>query len=290
MKHVSLIRRGSDTHWVGDGLPARTAFFYADLGAVLSPFLLLDHIGPHQFPPTEEKLGVGSHPHRGFETVTLVYSGELAHRDSAGGGGIIGQGDVQWMTAASGVVHEEFHSADFARQGGLLEAVQLWVNLPAKHKMAPPAYQALTSAQIPVIDLPEGAGTVRVIAGTLEGVEGPARTFTLVNLRDYRLKGGTTTMIEVADGTTTALFLLSGKLRLASGEILSPTDLALLSREGRTIGVEAIEDSVLLFLNGEPILEPIAGHGPFVMNTETEVRQAYMDFQAGRLGQIEAHA
>jgi hypothetical protein len=290
MKHVSLIRRGGETHWVGDGLPARTAFFYADLGPALSPFLLLDHIGPHHFPPTEQKLGVGAHPHRGFETVTLVYSGELAHRDSAGGGGIIGQGDVQWMTAASGIVHEEFHSADFARRGGLLEAVQLWVNLPAGHKMAPPAYQAITSAQIPAVDLPDGAGTVRVIAGSLKGIEGPARTFTPVNLRDYRLKGGTITLIEVPNGTTTVLFLLAGKLRLGSGEILSGADLVLLSREGSAIGVEAIEDTMLLFLNGEPIPEPIAGHGPFVMNTESEVRQAYADYQAGRLGHIAAHA
>src|SRR5262247_3331105 len=178
VKKLRGIQRSVDQHWVGDGFPVRTRFAYPNLGTVLSPFLLLDYAGSREFTPTHERRGVGEHPHRGFETVTIVYAGEVEHRDSSGGGGRIGPGDVQWMTAASGLVHEEFHGREFARRGGAFEMVQLWVNLPAKEKGAAPRYQAIGAAQIPTVSLPEGRGTVRVIAGELGGAKGPARTFT----------------------------------------------------------------------------------------------------------------
>src|SRR6266850_7758428 len=173
-KKLRCIQRSADRHWVGDGFPVRTLFAYPNLGQVLSPFLLLDYAGPVEFPPTEERRGVGEHPHRGFETVTIVYEGEVEHRDSSGGGGSIGRGDVQWMTAASGLVHEEFHGREFARRGGMFEMVQLWVNLPARDKMAAPRYQGIGHGAIPTVGLPDGHGAVRVIAGEFAGAKGPA--------------------------------------------------------------------------------------------------------------------
>src|SRR5258706_14682482 len=202
-KKLSKIVRSRDRHWVGDGFPVRTLLEYASHGRELSPFLLLDHAGPAQFPPTSERLGVGEHPHRGFETVTIVYDGEVEHRDSTGGGGIIGPGDVQWMTAAGGLVHEEFHGPAFAKNGGAFEMVQLWVNLPAKDKLAQPGYQGITNAQIPRVALPADAGSVRVIAGDYNGTKGPARTFSPVNGWDLALNAGGRATFKVLAGYTT---------------------------------------------------------------------------------------
>jgi len=290
MKNVSFIRRGGTRHWVGDGFPAQTIFLYTDTGAELSPFLLLDYIGPTVFAPTEQRRGVGPHPHRGFETVTLVYSGEVEHRDSTGGGGTIGPGDVQWMTAASGIVHEEFHSRAFAEKGGPFEMIQLWVNLPAKDKKAPPAYQTLTRAAIPEVELPGATGTVRVVAGTFQGHEGPARTFTPINLWDIRLGAGSRADLRVPSAQTTALLVVGGRVQLDKGAVLNAADLAVLERDGEDFGVEALEDSKLLLLAGEPIDEPIVGEGPFVMNSEAEIGAAFADYRAGRLGRLPAHA
>jgi redox-sensitive bicupin YhaK (pirin superfamily) len=290
MKNVSFVRRGGARHWVGDGFPAQTVFFYNETGAELSPFLLLDYIGPTVFAPTEHRRGVGPHPHRGFETVTLVYSGEVEHRDSTGGGGTIGPGDVQWMTAASGIVHEEFHSRAFAAKGGPFEMIQLWVNLPAKDKWAPPAYQTLTSAQIPAVELPGGGGTVRIVAGRFQGHDGPARTFTPIDLWDIRLGAGSRTEFKVPSLQTTALFVVSGRVRFGNGAVLDATDLAVLERDGEVLGIEARMDSRILLLAGEPIDEPIVGEGPFVMNTQEEIIEAYADYRAGRLGRLPAHA
>jgi quercetin 2,3-dioxygenase len=214
VKKLRCIQRSVDRHWVGNGFPVRTLFAYPNLGAVLSPFLLLDYAGPREFPPTEERLGVGEHPHRGFETVTIVYEGEVEHRDSSGGGGRIGPGDVQWMTAASGVVHEEFHGRDFARRGGMFEMVQLWVNLPAKDKLAPPGYQSITNSEIPAISLPGGEGTARVIAGQFAGAKGPAKTFTPILVVDLRFAPDQNTELLVSDGYTTALVVLEGAVRV----------------------------------------------------------------------------
>jgi quercetin 2,3-dioxygenase len=289
MKKLSFIRRTDERHWVGDGFPVRSIFSYNDLGKEISPFLLLDYAGPENFPPSEQRRGVGAHPHRGFETVTIVYSGEVEHRDSSGGGGIVRPGDVQWMTAASGLVHEEFHGSDYAKRGGAFEMIQLWVNLSAKDKKAPPGYQNITDVQIPRINLPSGAGTVRVIAGNYQGTQGPAHTFSPMNVWDVRLAAGKSVEFRVPAGWTTALFVLKGRVRLGTGEIAGAGELAVFDREDETFAVEALEDTTLLFLSGQPIEEPIVGQGPFVMNTAAEINQAVEDYRNGRMGRLAAH-
>jgi redox-sensitive bicupin YhaK (pirin superfamily) len=233
---------------------------------------------------------VGQHPHRGFETVTIVYEGEVSHRDSSGGGGTIGPGEVQWMTAASGIVHEEYHGERFAKSGGAFEMVQLWVNLPARDKMAAPGYQGITREQIPEVALPDGAGTARIIAGELLGAKGPARTFTPMQVWDLRLKAGHTVTLPAAAGHTTAPLVLRGRLRLANGQEVVAANLPVFSREGEGVTLEVLEDSTVLWLSGEPIDEPVVGYGPFVMNTEAEIHQAFTDFQSGKMGRITADA
>ena len=286
MKKLSFIQSQDRGHWVGDGFPVRSIFSYNDRSAELSPFLLLDYAGPANFPPTDQRRGVGEHPHRGFETVTIVYAGEVQHRDSSGGGGIIGPGDVQWMTAAGGIVHEEFHGPEFARTGGQFEVIQLWVNLPSKDKMAEPGYQAIASATIPRIELDGGAGSVRVIAGNYMGTSGPARTFTPINIWDLRLNAGTRSEFEVPGKYTIGLFVLHGQVKLSDGEIVGEARLAVLERDGGDFALETLEDTTLLLLNGEPIDEPVVGYGPFVMNTQREIQQAIADYQTGRMGRI----
>ncbi|UOM33524.1 pirin family protein [Acuticoccus sp. I52.16.1] len=269
-------------HWVGDGFPVRSLFSYNTLGAHISPFLLLDYAGPHTFAPTDEQRGVGRHPHRGFETVTIVYDGEVEHRDSAGNGGVIGPGDVQWMTAAGGIVHEERHSPGFARTGGPFRMVQLWVNLPARHKMAPGGYQALPKADIPVVSLPHGAGEARIIAGAFRGAVGPARTFTPINVWDLDLTAGADLALELPKGHTAMLVVLSGHVTVEDGHEAGAAEVILLGRDGHDVDIHADGAATLLVLTGEPIDEPIVGYGPFVMNTDAEIRQAAEDFDAGR--------
>ncbi|RQO80291.1 pirin family protein [Acidovorax sp. FJL06] len=288
MKKILGIYSAPRPHWVGDGFPVRSLFSYGSHGTSMSPFLLLDHAGPAQFTPAEQPRGVGAHPHRGFETVTIVYEGEVEHRDSTGAGGRIGPGDVQWMTAASGILHEEFHSADFTRQGGTLEMVQLWVNLPARDKMSAPGYQTLLDAQIPSAALPRGAGRVRVIAGEFEGHQGPARTHTPINVWDLRLVHGSTTRLSLPAGHTTALVVLHGTVRINGSELLHPSQMAHLEREHSGLEIEAHSDATVLLLGGEPIDEPIVGQGPFVMNSQAEIGQAIADFHSGRFGRIAA--
>lgn len=290
MKQVAFIQSQDTGHWVGDGFPVRSIFSYHERAAELSPFLLLDYAGPATFAPTTARRGVGEHPHRGFETVTIVYSGEVEHRDSTGAGGIIGPGDVQWMTAAGGIVHEEFHAPAFAREGGLFEVIQLWVNLPARHKMDAPGYQPITTAEIPRVELADGAGAVRVIAGSFDGVTGPARTFTPINLWDVRLSAGARVEFHVPEGHTAGLFVLRGRIRLGSGEAVTDAHIAVLERAGSRIVIEAEQDTTLLLLGGEPIDEPVVGYGPFVMNTQQEIRQAIADYQSGRMGRIARRA
>jgi len=286
LKKLRCIQRSVDRHWVGDGFPVRTLFAYSNLGPVISPFLLLDYAGPMEFPPTSERRGVGEHPHRGFETVTIVYEGEVEHRDSSGGGGKIGPGDVQWMTAASGLVHEEFHGRDFARRGGLFEMVQLWVNLPAKHKKAPPGYQGILDSQVPRLSLPEGRGSVRVIAGEFAGVRGPARTFTPIHVWDVRLSSDTATELTLPNGYTTALVVLRGALRVNGSEAIQAAEVGLFDRAGESIRIDGGNGATALLLCGEPIDEPIVGRGPFVMNRPEEIRQAMLDYQSGRMGHL----
>ncbi len=290
MKKLAFVQRNSERHWVGDGFPVRSIFSYNDMARELSPFLLLDYAGPANFPPSQQRLGVGAHPHRGFETVTIVYEGEVEHRDSSGGGGVIGPGDVQWMTAASGIVHEEFHGPDYAQRGGPFEMIQLWVNLPAKDKLAPAGYQGIAGAQIPRVALPGEAGSVRVIAGSYDGAAGPAHTFTPMNVWDLRLNAGHRAQFQAPAGHTTAFFVLKGRVRLAGGEAVGEAALAVLERAGDSFTVEAVEAATLLLLSGEPIDEPIVGHGPFVMNSRAEIEQAMADYQSGRMGRLAALA
>jgi redox-sensitive bicupin YhaK (pirin superfamily) len=285
-KSVLNIVRSPGGHWVGDGFPVRTLFSYDGMGRSLSPFLMLDYAGPAEFPPAAAPRGVGEHPHRGFETVTIVYHGEVAHRDSAGNQGQIGPGDVQWMTAAAGVLHDEFHSPRFARAGGVLEMVQLWVNLPAAHKMSAPRYQGIVAAQIPSVSLPAAAGQLRVIAGEFAGHRGPAQTFTPMNVWDLRLERGHSAVLPIPAGHTSAVVVLRGAVRAGPEHRAAPAELMVFSPQGDAVELSADVDSVVLVLSGEPINEPIAGMGPFVMNTREELAVAVADFQAGRFGRM----
>ena len=273
-------------HWVGDGFPVRSLFNYDQLGRHISPFLMLDYAAPTTFAAAARPRGVGEHPHRGFETVTIVYQGEVAHRDSAGNSGVIGPGDVQWMTAASGVLHDEFHSPAFTRAGGELEMVQLWVNLPAKHKMSPPRYQGILNAQIPEAPLPDGAGRARVIAGTFAGQTGPAATFSDLNVWDLRLKQGRELSLTVPQGHSAAIAVLRGAIVANGSREAKDAELVLFEQTGAEILVKASADSTLLFLSGAPIAEPIVGYGPFVMNTRAEIETAMMDFRQGKFGRL----
>lgn len=286
MRKVRGIHSAPPMHWVGDGFPVRTLFSYDDHGRQLSPFLMLDYAAPTRFEPAGRPRGVGEHPHRGFETVTIVYQGEVDHRDSTGAGGHIGPGDVQWMTAAAGILHEEFHSEAFTRSGGVMEMVQLWVNLPARHKMAEPRYQSLVAADIPVVPLPGEAGRVRVIAGEFAGYRGPARTFTPVNVWDVRLNAQASTSLTVPAGHTLALVVLHGTVQVNGQDIARESQMLLFDHDGTRVTIEASTDATLLVLGGEPIDEPVAGYGPFVMNTRREIEQAIADFRSGRFGRM----
>ncbi len=273
-------------HWVGDGFHVRSMISPQTHGAHLSPFVLLDYAAPETFEATTQRRGVGQHPHRGFETVTIVYDGELEHRDSTGAGGTIGPGDVQWMTAAAGILHEEFHSKAFAEKGGNMEMVQLWVNLPAKYKNAAPGYQTLLDKDIPSVELPGKAGSVRVIAGGYDGAKGPARTFTPINIWDVRLRRDKTAKLALPEGHSLAIVVLAGTVEVNGAEIVRSGQLVVLERDGGEITLEANNDAKLLVLSGEPINEPVVAHGPFVMNTVGEIKQAILDFQSGTFGQI----
>ena len=286
MKKISGLYSAPRPHWVGDGFPVRSLFSYNTHGRQLSPFLLLDHAGPAQFDPTDTPRGVGQHPHRGFETVTIVYDGEVAHRDSTGAGGVIGVGDVQWMTAASGIIHEEFHSEDFTRRGGKLEMAQLWVNLPAADKMSAPGYQNITADMIPNVALADDAGTLRVIAGEYVGHKGPARTFTRMNVWDLRLARDGQVSLDFDAGDTVAVVVLRGTVLANGDQVVREGQMAVFDRAAGEVLLEANGEAIVLVLSGEPIDEPIAGYGPFVMNTQDELRQAVDDFNAGRFGKV----
>ncbi len=273
-------------HWVGDGFPVRSLFSHMSGRNDNTPFLMLDYAGSHKFDPAPTPRGVDVHPHKGFETVTIVYAGEVEHGDSSGGGGVIREGDVQWMTAGEGILHKEFHSHDFTARGGDFEMVQLWVNLPARNKSAAPGYQGITNDRIPAFDLPEDAGRLRVIAGEYEGTQGPARTFTPIDVWDLRLNAGKTVTLNPVEGHNVIVVALAGDVMLNAETRLSGPASARLSREGGALVIEAATDAKLLLLAGAPIDEPVAAYGPFVMNTEAEIRQAIADFQSGRFGRL----
>jgi redox-sensitive bicupin YhaK (pirin superfamily) len=286
MKKILGVYSTPQQHWVGDGFPVRSLFSYSSHGEHVSPFLLLDYAGPMKFEPAERPRGVGEHPHRGFETVTIVYQGEVAHRDSTGAGGKIGPGDVQWMTAASGILHEELHSAEFTRTGGTLEMVQLWVNPPARDKMSTPGYQTILSTDIPSVDLADGAGSVRVIAGEYDGAKGPARTFSPIDVWDVRLNSGHSVEFDMPEGRTLALVVLRGNVTVNGSDVAHQAQMVLLDRANREVMLEASSDATVLLLGGEPLGEPIVGHGPFVMNTTQEINQAITDFHLGKFGRM----
>ncbi len=285
-KIIGVYDAPQSIHWVGDGFPVRSLFSHYEHGGAISPFLLLDYAGPAEFAPSAHPRGVGEHPHRGFETVTIVFDGEVAHRDSTGAGGLIGPGDVQWMTAGAGVLHQEYHSEDFAKTGGRFEVVQLWVNLPARDKMTAPRYQTLRDDAIPRIDLPDDAGFVRVIAGDYASGKGPARTFTSVNIWDVRVDAGKSARFTLPEGHSLIVALLDGVVTINDKTHAKPVSIVVFDHSGGEIKLAADSDAKVLLLSGEPIDEPIAQKGPFVMNAAEELKQAYDDFHSGHFGEI----
>ena len=284
MKKILSTHQAPARHWVGDGFPVHGLFGYNEGADARTPFLMLDYAAPYNFEPTTKRRGVGSHPHRGFETVTIVYDGEVEHRDSTGNGGVIGKGDVQWMTAGNGIIHSEFHSPDYASKGGPFEMAQLWVNLPASAKKTAAHYQAITSNDIPSVAIENG--TVRIIAGSFNDTRGPANTYTPMNVLDVRLNAGASATLPQPEGWTTIIVVLDGTVLVNGEAVLRATEYASLSREGSDVTIEANSDAKLLILSGEPIDEPIVGYGPFVMNSQAEIIQSIHDFNAGKFGTL----
>lgn len=287
MKKINGVYRNQQMHWVGDGFPVKNLFSYDRLGQMISPFLLLDYAAPYAFPATSEQRGVGSHPHRGFETVTIAYQGEVEHKDSHGGGGVIKTGDVQWMTAGSGLVHQEFHSDEYAQQGGLFEMVQLWVNLPAKDKMTAPRYQALSAADIPAQALDDRGSQLRVIAGNYQQLKGAATTFSPVNVWDLSLEKGLVRSFQLPTQHNSIVVVLEGQVRINTTHEIKDHSIVLFAQDAETeVLLEALDTTKLLILTGEPLNEPIEGYGPFVMNNKSEIVAAFADFNQGKFGQI----
>ena len=286
IKSIEKIIAPPPVHWVGDGFKVHGFFPHGPLtGERMSPFFLLDYNAKVDFPPREEPFGVGPHPHRGFETVTIAYKGKVAHHDSRGGGGVIGEGAVQWMTAGSGLLHKEYHELEYNRTGGPFQMVQLWVNLPAKDKMTTPKYQAITNAEMGRVKLPRG-GEVEIIAGEFNGVKGPATTFTPVHLFNLKPKKDETVEMSFPAGYTTAVLAIEGSAVINGETKLRTNNLALFAREGEDFTIEALEDSIFLVISGEPLNEPIAQYGPFLMNTNAEIAQAIDDYRSGKFGNL----
>ena len=285
-KKIIKIVLPREKHWVGDGFYVSSIFsMHSEENKHISPFLLLDHAAPTYFPPTDKKLGVGEHPHRGFETVTMAIKGEVEHRDSSGGGGKISTGGVQWMTAGSGVVHDEFHSRDFAKKGGEFEMVQLWVNLPAKNKMTKPRYQSLDKKDFPIVRLQDGTTKLKIIAGNYGGLSSPTETFTKINIYEVEGHQNSEVKLNFDDGTNTLILQLAGS-SIIGDQHLDKGYLGIFSRSGVSINLKTTEDSKILILNGEPIEEPLEAYGPFVMNTREELMVAFRDFQEGNMGSL----
>lgn len=287
-KQIELIMAPPEPHFVGDGFRVHTfipSSYRIDMHR-MDPFIMMDYNSKHVFPPSNTPKGVGVHPHRGFETVTIAYKGRVAHHDSSGGGGIIGEGDVQWMTAASGVLHKEYHEETFSKTGGEFQMVQLWVNLPAKDKMSKPKYQAISNDKMARISVNEsGTSYVELIAGDYKGVQGPASTFSPLHMSNAKLKSGDKADYTFPESHSTCLVVVEGEIRV-NGETVPQDHFVLFDRKGEHIQIEALEDAVVLVLSGEPLREPIAAHGPFVMNTRQELVQAFNDFNDGKFGYL----
>lgn len=284
---IERVFRGASHHWVGDGFHVSNYFPSAtESQKRMSPFFLLDYQKPEAFAPTTRRRGVGTHPHRGFETVTIAYQGSIAHRDSTGNGGVIGPGEVQWMTAGSGVLHNEFHEEEFARAGGILHMIQIWVNLPRNHKLTAPKYQALTGRSIEAVPLADERGVVRIISGVYEDTRGPAETFTPAHMLDLRLKPGAEVRLPTPRDYNTALLALDGQVTANGSKPLSAGEFILFKNDGDEVVVESLTESIVMFLSGAPIDEPLVHYGPFVMNSIDEINQAVEDFNSGRFGQL----
>ena len=286
---VELVASPKEPHFVGDGFRVHNFIpsgYRLDMQRE-NPFIMLDYNSPYKFPPSSQPKGVGVHPHRGFETVTIAYKGKVAHHDSSGGGGVIGEGDVQWMTAASGVLHKEYHEEEWSKTGGEFQMVQLWVNLPAKDKMSSPKYQAIKNKEIPRKVLEDNAGEIEVIAGAYKDVQGVASTFTPLHMMNAKLNKGGKVDFDFPAHYNTVLLVLEGSIEINGSEKTPTNHLALMSNDGENFTIEASEDSVVLVLSGAPIEEPIAAHGPFVMNTKEELMEAFNDFNNGKFGYLE---
>ncbi len=288
-KSVELVASPREPHFVGDGFRVHNFIpsgFRLDMER-MDPFIMLDYNSKFKFAPSARPKGVGVHPHRGFETVTIAYHGKVEHHDSSGGGGVISEGDVQWMTAASGVLHKEFHEKEWSKEGGDFQMVQLWVNLPAKDKMSKPKYQAIENASIAKVPLANNSGEIEVIAGEYKGVKGTATTFTPINMLNVKLNQGAKAEFEMPASYNTGLLVIEGSI-LVNGTTIGPTNhFVLMANDGEQFTIEATEDAIVLVLGGEPINEPIAAHGPFVMNTREEIVQAFEDFNKGKFGFLE---
>jgi redox-sensitive bicupin YhaK (pirin superfamily) len=285
---IERVFRGAREHWVGNGFRVSNYFPSAtDFEKRMSPFFLLDYHAPRVYDPTTERRGVGTHPHRGFETVTIAYQGAVAHRDSTGAGGVIRPGEVQWMTAGGGILHNEYHEESFARAGGVMHMMQIWVNLPKRHKLTAPKYQPLTTADIPEVTLPNETGVVRVISGAYEDTQGKASTFTPAHMLDLRLKAGAAVRLATPKDYNTALLVLNGTVKANDSAAATDGQAVLFKNDGDTVRVLAVTDAIVLYLSGEPIEEPLVHYGPFVMNSVDEINQAVEDFNAGRFGYLE---
>jgi len=285
MKQIKYIRKAAPPHMVGDGFKVKT-FISSAMWKDLSPFLMLDYIEPTHYLPTDHPRGVDVHPHKGFETVSILWEGALEHEDSSGGKGKLFAGDVQWMTAGAGILHKEFHETEFSKKGGLLHGAQLWVNLPAKDKSTPPAYQDIRSSKIPEITLPNGQGKIRIIAGEMNTVKGPANTFTRINIFDAHANAHADFDFDVTEGDNTAVLVLKGTVLINDDKTVREGDLLIFEQAGNRIHVQTNNETHLLLLSGEPITEPVAAYGPFVMNTQQEIIAAIDDFNAGKFGHL----
>ncbi len=288
VKQIELTVAPPAPHMVGDGF--RVHNFIPSVYRLemqrMDPFIMMDYNSKFMFPPTDERRGVGVHPHRGFETVTIAYKGKVAHHDSAGNSGTIGEGEVQWMTAASGILHKEYHDESFSRSGGLFQMVQLWINLPSKYKMSEPKYQAIDREKIVTCNLPNESGHIEIIAGKYKDLKGAAETFTPVNLFNVFLNANKSTDFEFPSHYNTFLLVIEGSIKVNQSETIETNHLVLFENKGEKFQIEAEENSIVLVLSGEPINEPIVANGPFVMNTKTELIQAFRDFHAGKFGYL----
>jgi redox-sensitive bicupin YhaK (pirin superfamily) len=285
-KHVSKILNPPAPHMVGDGFRVHN-FFPNGYPLEMSPFYLLDYNAKIEFSARNEPRGVGIHPHRGFETVTIAYHGAVAHHDSAGNSGVIYPGDIQWMTAASGILHKEYHEENFSKKGGIFQMVQLWVNLPAKDKMSKPKYQEIKQSELSKFILPDHGGTIEIIAGSFNGIKGNATTFTPIEIYNARLHQGASVNLDLPENFNTAFIVIEGSICINNTETAELNQMVHFKNDGISITVEALEDSVILVLSGEPINEPISAYGPFLMNYPEEINQAIADYNEGRFGYLE---